>query len=127
MFQVPPFPNMSSVVKLIVDKKTVHLRKLIINQKCKKEPKKVHPKKRYSNSNSHSQYKNNYGNFYEKITQFQNNVKNNKNNLLAYDYIYKKSLNLPKSEGFVTKELRRYIENLCSDSQVYFNAFIIYK
>lgn len=121
MFQVPPYPHMNSVVKLILDKKTVHLRQLVMNQKSKKEHKKIHSKKHYSNSNSDNQYKNTYNSFYEKTSQYQNNFKKN-NNLIAYDYT--KSLNLPKSKGFVTKEFRRYIENLCSASQVYFSAFI---
>lgn len=122
MFQVPPSPHMNSVVKLVLDTKTTHLRQLVLNQKSKREPKKVHSKKRYSNSNF--QNKNTYNNFYQKTPQYQNNFKKNNNNLMAYNYANTKSFNLPKSKGFVTKELQCYIENLCSDSQVYFNAFI---
>lgn len=126
LFQIPPFPNMSSIVKLIIDKKTEHLRELVMNQKSKKESKKNLHSKKYSNRNYNNQYKKTYNNVYEKTCQFQNNFNKNNNNLRSYNYINTKPLNLPKSKGFVTKELHCYIENLCSDSQVKFNAFITY-
>lgn len=115
---------MNSPIKLIVDEKTSHIRNLVINQRSKQS----HSKKKCLNRNrnsfkySYSAY-DNYAsvdnrNFRDYNAYESNNYRKYDFKARGYDYVKHKSFNLENSKGIVTDELRKYIENLCINSEV---------
>lgn len=132
---MPCSPNMSSSIKLITNEKTSHLRELVINQKNKKSSKNNLSNKRnkhiYYNANKCSKTNKNFiTNAYEcgnTVPDSNARVHNNSTctidyNCRGYDYVKRKSKSSQKS--VVTEKLKKYIENLCNDSEVNFNESI---
>jgi len=131
---------MNSLVTLIVDEKTSHLRELVVNQKTKKQ----RPRRNNSSGRSgknhmlkSSKFKSrdyNYNNnltenntsIYEYTTpRYDNSIYNSSlgyiygshkydNSARGYDYVKIKSHSKPS--GTVTPNLRSFIENLCNTS-----------
>jgi len=147
---------MNSIIKLVVDDKSSHLRDLVVNQKNQKTRKKEFPNKSYHFNNMYNTNikKCSTPNFYipnhisNAFYEYNNNASacrhvNNtpvsdynasKYNNSTYDashykprgynFVKKKPYNSQK--GVVTKELQKYIKQLCnSSSQVNFNNFTI--
>lgn len=121
---------MSSFITLIVDKKTSHLRELVVNQKSKR------PRLRRNNfvgrsGNNHllksSNFKSrdyNHNNYktghstsrYEYTsTRFEHSTPKYDYNARGYDHIKIKPLS-SKPIGTVTPNLKSFIENLCNTS-----------
>jgi len=115
---MPPNPSMHSFITVIVDKKTSHLRELVVNQKTKKP----RPKRYISSPRGGS---NRSANFNSRDYYNNNNHRNeystpkNDNSARGYNHIKFKSSS-PKPCGTVTTELREYIENLLNTSEVSF-------
>jgi len=128
---------MNSLITLIVDEKTSHLRELVVNQKSKKQrPRRNnysgrsgnnhmssnfksrdynHNHHRTENNTSRYEYSNGYYN-----SGFEYSVPKYDHSARGYDHVKIKSHSKPS--GTVTPNLRSFIENLCnnSDSEVSF-------
>lgn len=98
---------MNSSIKVIVDKKTSHIRELVVNQKRSKKVSK----------RSHNAKKPNYPNFNSNSKNFNSHQHNNYTTH-GYDNIKHKSFNSRISEGKVTVHLQKFIENQCHNSKV---------
>lgn len=116
LFQIPHNPTMMSTIRLIVDKKTLHLRNLVVNQKSKRS-KNRNFKKSYNTHYGHTYYHDNFNNRDYNVHMSNNKYKNNYN-VRGYDYIKHNPKSLQKSKGIVTDELKICIENLCKNSEV---------
>lgn len=100
-----------------MDNKTVHLRELVVNQKNKK----ARFRKRISHSINQFNSHNSRHSSYKPTTK--PNVKSY--NARGYNYVKTLSHNSSKPKGFVTKELQKYIENLCIKNMVNCNTYIL--
>ncbi|XP_022169440.1 uncharacterized protein LOC111033146 isoform X1 [Myzus persicae] len=135
VLKVPSNPNMNSLITLIVDEKTSHLRELVVNQKSKKQ----RPRRNYSsgrsgnnhllkssnfkshdyNHNNHrpdystSRYKNCSPSYDYSARGYEYSNRNG-NSARGYDHVKTKSYTKPI--GIVTPNLRSFIENLCNTS-----------
>lgn len=117
---------MNSVVELVVNEKTSHIRELISRQK----PKKISSKRRSSYNDRSSPFKNNYystsykshgNNRYDtNVSKYGHNTCTNYNNVRGYDFVKHDSSSLHKPKGFVTSDLQHDVEDLCRKSQVNF-------
>ncbi|XP_025202194.1 LOW QUALITY PROTEIN: uncharacterized protein LOC112599489 [Melanaphis sacchari] len=139
VLKIPPNPNFNSFITLIVDKKTSHLRELVVNQKTKKQrPKRNIFTTRTNNNhllksanfksrvNNHNNYRNEYtSSRYEYNTpryessssRYESSTPRNDNSARGYDHVRIKSFN-SKSNGIVTPNLKNCIENLFSTTEV---------
>lgn len=120
---------MNSVVKLVVDEKTSHIRELISRQKPKKKTSK---KRSSSHSSYNSPFKQNCNstikfhgnNRYTNDSKYNHNTSTNHYNIRGYDYVKQDSSSLHKPKGFVTSSLQHDIEDLCRKSKVNFIIII---
>ncbi|XP_015370255.1 PREDICTED: uncharacterized protein LOC107166201 [Diuraphis noxia] len=140
VLKIPSNPNMNSLVTLIVDEKTSHLRELVVNQKSKKQ--------RSRRNNSSGRGGNNYmyksSNFKSRDYNYNTHITENNSSMYEYTaprcdnsihnssrgyeygshrydnsargYDHVKIKPLSKTPGTVTPNLRSFIENLCNTS-----------
>jgi len=143
---------MNSLITLIVDEKTSHLRELVVNQKSKK------PRLRKNNSSGRSGNNHMFksSNFKSRDHNYNNHITENNTSILygygtpRYDYsIYNSSRGYEygshrydnsargydhvkikshsKSAGTVTPNLRSFIENLCNTSGSEVSFIVLFK
>lgn len=98
---------MHSTIKLIVDQNTSHIVDLISKQKFNKKwnakRKEYVPAHKLNDCNSNMKY-----------TTNSNNLENNCN-ARGYNFVKNHSYS-PKPRGYVTKELKRFIETMCGSN-----------
>lgn len=104
---MPRFPNMDSPIKVILDKKSEHIRDLVVNQKTKK------PHKNSAKKHSRS--------FNSRVSFGSRSFNTSPYNSYARGYDHVKKSISPKPKGIVTKELQAFIEYLCKSSDVNLN------
>ncbi|XP_050528415.1 uncharacterized protein LOC126898446 [Daktulosphaira vitifoliae] len=103
VLKVPENPNMFSLLYVIANDKTTHLRKLVLNQKRKK----IRPKRFVSSKSS-------FGNHdYSRNNFSPNNNYNGVFNERGYNYIKSYSNSLGSLNGKVTTELQSFLEKEC--------------